>query len=106
MEETQKKTEPTKGEWYPINFGGYWQISDGPFYEDLDLFDEENFDEAEYNAILAASAPDLLEACQWAYKTFKRLADEGRYPEFLFQQNGGNGLIPLVKAIRKATTKP
>lgn len=58
---------------------------------------------AQANAKLIAAAPDLLEACAWAIKQFKRLADEGRYPEFMMSINGGEGYIPLVKAIKKAT---
>jgi len=48
-------------------------------------------------------ADELLEACQWAIEQFKRLADEGHYPEFMLQQNGGEGVMPLVKAINNAT---
>jgi hypothetical protein len=60
-------------------------------------------DEAVANAKLIASAPELLAACQWAVEQFKRLADEGRYPEFMLSQNGGEGVMPLVKAIKRAT---
>jgi hypothetical protein len=31
------------------------------------------------------------------------LADEGRYPEFMLSQNGGEGVMPLVNAIKLAT---
>lgn len=55
------------------------------------------------NAKLIASAPDLLEACQWALKQFEKLSDDGRYPEHLLSENGGNGFTPLVNAIKKAT---
>lgn len=55
------------------------------------------------NAKLIAAAPDLLAACNWAVNQFKRLADEGRYPEFMMSQNGGEGCMPIVSAIKKAT---
>lgn len=50
-------------------------------------------------------AEELLGACQWALEQFKRLADQGNYPEFLLQENGGDGLLPLVKAIKAATNQ-
>lgn len=55
------------------------------------------------NEKLIAAAPDLLAACQWALEQFKILADKGLYPEHLLQENGGEGMMPLVKAINKAT---
>lgn len=45
---------------------------------------------------------DLAEACNWALEQFKRLADEGRYPEFMLSNNGGEGVMPLVNALKKA----
>ncbi len=59
--------------------------------------------EANANAKLIATAPELLEACKWALEQFKRLADEGHYPQFMLQQNGGQGVMPLVNAIDLAT---
>jgi len=49
-----------------------------------------------------AVADELLLACEWAVIQFKRLADDGKYPEFMFQQNGGVGIMPLVEAINLA----
>ncbi len=46
---------------------------------------------------------DLLEALIWAKEQFKILQDKGLYPEHLLQQNGGNGIMPIVNAINKAT---
>lgn len=63
-------------------------------------------DEAVANAVLIAAAPDLLNACQWALAQFKRLSDEGNYPRFLLQENGGEGFATLTKAIRRATVIP
>ena len=48
-------------------------------------------------------ADELLAACEWAKEQFKKLADEGRYPEFMLSQNGGEGVMPLVNAIKLAT---
>lgn len=62
-----------------------------------------NSEELEANAKLIAAAPELLNACQWAGEQFKILADKGLYPEHLLQENGGNGWMPLVLAIKKAT---
>ena len=44
-------------------------------------------DEAKYKELLD-SHNELLEAAIKAVNIFKRLADEGRYPEFMLQQNG------------------
>lgn len=55
------------------------------------------------NAKLIAASPSLLEACIWAVGQFKILADKGLYPEHLLTENGGNGVMPLVNAIKKAT---
>jgi len=52
---------------------------------------------------LAAAAPELLRACIWALEQFKRLSDEGKYPEFMLVQNGGEGVMPLVRAINNTT---
>lgn len=48
-------------------------------------------------------ADELLSACEWAKEQFKKLADEGRYPESMLSQNGGEGIMPLVNAIKLAT---
>ena len=62
-----------------------------------------NDEEAKANAKLIAASPDMLEALEWSLTQFKRLADMGRYPEFMLQKNGGQGVMPIVKAIEKAT---
>ena len=60
-------------------------------------------EEAEANAQLIAAAPDMLEALIWAKEQFKILSDKGLYPEHLLTENGGNGIMPIVQAINKAT---
>lgn len=71
-------------------------------YEDVTFKPIEDV-EANANAKLIAASPELLKACQWALEQFTRLADEGHYPEFMLQENGGVGLMPLVEAIELAT---
>lgn len=51
-------------------------------------------------------ADELLAACKWAKEQFKKLADEGCYPEFMLSQNGGEGIMPLINAINLATKIP
>lgn len=70
-------------------------------YEPLE--DIVTMEERKANARLIQSAPDLLEACLWAVEQFKIIADKGNYPEHLLTENGGDGIMPLVKAIKKAT---
>ena len=57
-------------------------------------------DEAKYKALLE-SHNDLLEAANKSVQIFKRLADEGKYPEFMLAQNGGEGFKFLTQAINK-----
>lgn len=64
---------------------------------------ENGFFEMMANAKIIAAAPDMLEALIWAKDQFKKLSDEGRYPEFMLAKNGGEGIMPLIKAINKAT---
>lgn len=94
----------TKGEWKARNNDNYCLVY-SELHGGITLCNHEgkHKEEHEANAKLIAAAPDLLEACAWAIKQFKRLADEGRYPEFMMSINGGEGYIPLVKAIKKAT---
>ena len=57
----------TKGNWYPVNYAGYWMIQKGPRYKpNYDILDADNVGEktAEANAKLIASAPELLETCK------------------------------------------
>ena len=62
-----------------------------------------------YNAMQVYSDQEnkkLIDACKWAIEQFKRLADEGRYPEFMLAKNGGVGIMPLVKAIENVVEQP
>lgn len=61
----------TKGEWHAVNYAGFYTIQDEPFYGEKDLLNYDHdlirepvsIEEAEANAQLMASAPDLLNAC-------------------------------------------
>lgn len=57
------ETKHTPGPWHPVNYGGYYMIQSGPFYESADILDEAQTPNAEQNAKLIAAAPQLLEAC-------------------------------------------
>lgn len=61
----------TKGEWHAVEFAGFWEITDAPFYDSKRImtYDDDIFGscatvtQAEANAHLCAAAPDLLQAC-------------------------------------------
>lgn len=55
----------TPGPWFTVKYAGYWILQSNPYYESIDVLNEDNFEggQAEFNARLAAAAPDLLEAC-------------------------------------------
>lgn len=52
----------TPGPWYAIEFAGFWNILDQPYYEGAQLLNAEEVgpEQAQANAELAALAPDLL----------------------------------------------
>ena len=56
------ETKFTKGNLYPVEYAGRWDIQDGEFYGDDSVLDAESVGEetAEANAKLFAAAPDLL----------------------------------------------
>jgi hypothetical protein len=51
----------TPGPWYAVEYAGAFIIQDGEFYGDTDLHRLDDCEEAEANAKLMASAPELLE---------------------------------------------
>ena len=99
------ETKFTKGNLYPVEYAGRWDIQDGEFYGDDSVLDAESVGEetAEANAKLFAAAPDLLEALIYALDILDDQAKKGHYPEKALLINGGNGLITLKQAIQKAT---
>jgi len=54
----------TKGPWYPVQYANCWNIQSGEHYGDPNILNEDSDPNAEANAIVAAAAPDLLEALQ------------------------------------------
>jgi hypothetical protein len=84
----------TPGPWYPTEYAGYWELNDGPYYENAQLLNAEDYPNAEANATLAAAAPELLEALQMLYAD----ANTDRY-------NMRLGTMATVEsAIKKATS--
>lgn len=59
--------------WYAINYAGFWQIQDTDFYEKTDVLDADHVGEeqAESNAKLCASAPEMKELLDDMYKQLK-----------------------------------
>jgi hypothetical protein len=51
---------------------------------------------------LTASNKELVEALEECQSVFKRLADEGNYPHFMMQENGGEGFLFITKALNNA----
>ena len=88
------KTNYTKKEWHYVDYAGIFLIQDGPFYEDHNLLDTDNFPvQAEANARLMSSAPELLSALS----KIEQLSD--------MPGLGHRGEILLIakQAIKKAT---
>lgn len=84
----------TPGPWHVVEYAGFYDLQQDPFYSDEDnLLDEAKNDNAEYNAKLAAAAPDLLEALISLKNWVGKLDDwKGEDPPF--------GIVD--EAIRKA----
>lgn len=95
---TEQEIKHTQGPWYPIEYAGVFNINDEPFYEGQNLFDRDYFEEAELNARLAASSPELLNACREAVSTIEMLMGDK------LDVSASMSLASIQKAIRKATT--
>lgn len=54
----------TKGPWYPLQYANYWVVQKEDSYSETDLLNEETCPDAEANAKLMATAPDLLKLAQ------------------------------------------
>ena len=87
----------TKGEWYPVEFGGYWMILNSNHYDGDDILESNNVGEdiAEANAKLMAAAPELLDACITVLK--RKTNQYGETPELC-----GELREILESAIKKA----
>lgn len=58
------KTKFTKGPWHPIEFSGFFNIQDKPYYEAKNILNRDDCEQAEANALLCAAAPTMYEALQ------------------------------------------
>lgn len=72
MSENKYQFKGTPAPWYPVEYSGFWDIQDEPFYSakritsyDSDVFEGTAVSEkvAKANVMLMAAAPDILEAC-------------------------------------------
>ena len=65
--------------WYPVEYAGQWTIQNEPYYDAEDILNSENVgeDQAKKNAILAASAPDLLKALNGMLLRFEGIKGYG-----------------------------
>lgn len=65
----------TPGPWYPVEYAGFWHIQKADFYTEADVLNEDHYREAEANAKLCASAPDLLSENQKLKQTNRELLE-------------------------------
>lgn len=61
MKTKDSKQAYTGGPWFPVVYANFINLQTTPFYSRNNLLDLENYKEAEANATLAATAPELLE---------------------------------------------
>ena len=74
---TKEKTQL----WFPVEFAGYWNILDEPFYEANNMLDADYVgkEQAKKNAELAAKSPELfkiLDRMAEYYIHEKKISDE------------------------------
>lgn len=93
----------TPGPWHVINYAGFNAIQSEPFYGDTDLLDEGKTENANENAKLAASAPDLLEALEYIASNLQGAIDIAYSPEEA-EQTAGKCIEVALEAIKKATS--
>lgn len=87
----------TKGEWHVVDYAGYLNIQDTPFYNGINLqdCDKVGIETAYANSILMASAPDLLKSLQECLEGVEELNND--------YQEGWDEVIEKAKsAINKA----
>jgi hypothetical protein len=83
----------TPGPWHAVEYAGYFIIQNGEMYGDRDLQNLEFSPNAEANAKLMASAPDLLDALEVAYSLLQRPSNESTKGD----------MDQILSAIKKAT---
>lgn len=76
----------TPGPWFPVQYAGFWHIQTEDYYTDSDVLNEDHFNEAEYNAKLCASAPDLLAENQKLKQEKEELVEMLEEAEQLFTE--------------------
>lgn len=55
---------------------------------------------ASYFGMTGKEKDEIKAALQYAINVFREGADEGLYPKYALIENGGDGIMPLLKAIR------
>jgi len=75
----------TPGPWFAVQYAQWFNLQTGPEYTDDDLLDADESYHAKENAILAASAPDLLAACQAAIHEIDQTYDGTSPPQITLE---------------------
>lgn len=81
------ETKFTKGNWYPVQYGPYFNIQDDEYYDTgLNLLNADEIDsnEAAANALLASKAPLLFEELNNAIQYIHKLEWPSNMQETLF----------------------
>lgn len=107
------KFKGTKGEWHMVEYAGFMNIQDAPHYGEKNLLDADNvgLEVARHNGVLAAAAPDLLEACIRLERAIRVIKSEYNL-DFINEDTRTSlysGLHVAEKAIHRAlnlTSKP
>lgn len=97
----------TPAPWYPVEYSGFWDIQDAPFYnaKRITSYDEDVFEGtavtekvAKANVTLIAAAPLLLEACIDGLKLIEKCYHNDTLPHSQYVQYAE----PMKQAIEKA----
>jgi len=74
--------------WYPVEYGGFWQIQNCEEYDGIDMLDADDVGEeqARENAILAASAPEWKKIADIMYKGYKSMITGNQWTEELVKE--------------------
>jgi len=78
----------TPGPWFSVEYGGFYNIQDGPYYEDKVVTDLEKDENAAANSQLASCAPEMFNLLQY----------------FLMNEYCGDHREEVEKLLIKATT--
>lgn len=101
--------EHSPGPWHAVQYANWFNLQRSPDYAKDDIFDIENYHNAGANATLAASAPDLYEACKHNIEFHEWLALRIRdLPEDVQQdigEAGGDAATYAIVAMERAEGK-